>query len=62
MRRKRAILLQDLYFPGVAVSQIPLVTQASIQTFPGHPMYAKQIQTLQRKHVRVKSQRPLRMV
>lgn len=53
--RKRAILLLAWYFPVVAVSQIPLVLQASIQTFPGRPLCARQIQSLQEGHARVES-------
>lgn len=46
-----AILLWAWYFPVVAVSHVTVV----IQTFPGHPVCARQIQTLQRARTKVKS-------
>lgn len=42
-RGKRPFFLLAWYSAVAAVSQIPLVIQASIQTFPGHPLCARQI-------------------
>lgn len=42
-RGKRPFFLLAWYSAVAAVSQIPLIIQASIQTFPGHPLCARQI-------------------